>query len=153
MLHKIAKFISYHSKIILLIALLLLVPSAIGSLATRVNYDILSYLPQDLDSSIGMGYLEDVFQNAATNMLIVDGMPLSYTEDLKNKIEKIDGIKSVTWIDDFLDISFPQEMIPEKVKNMFYSQKGNSTMMVIQYKNAGASDETRAAIDKIYSVC
>ena len=152
-MEKLSRFISYHSKKILVVALALLIPATMGSLATRINYDILSYLPEDLDSSKGMEYLEDVFQNAATNMLIVEDMPPKYTQDLKKDIEKIDGIKSVTWVDDFVDISFPSQMLPGKAHDIFYSADDGATMMIIQYKYPGASDETRAAINEIYKVC
>ena len=152
-MEKLSRFISYHSKKILVIALVLLIPAVMGSLATRINYDILSYLPEDLDSSKGMEYLEDVFQNAATNMLIVEDMPPKYTQDLKAEIEKIDGIKSITWIDDFMDISFPSQMLPKKAGDIFYSADSGATMMIIQYKYPGASDETRNAINEIYKIC
>ncbi len=152
-MEKLSRFISYHSKKILIIALLLLIPAVMGAVSTRINYDILSYLPEDLDSSKGMDYLEDVFQNAATNMLIVENMPPKYTQDLKSEIEKIEGIKSVTWIDDFMDISFPAQMLPKKVKDIFYSADSDATLMIIQYKHPGASNETREAINKIYKIC
>lgn len=153
MLDKISKFISRHSGFVVIIAILLLIPSAIGAIKTRVNYDILSYLPEDLDSSKGATELEDTFHNAATTMLIVEGMPLKYTEDLRKQIEDIDGVSKAIWIDNVLDISVPKEILPDEIKNIFFSKEYDSTMMIVEYDKAGASDETRAAIAEMYSIC
>ena len=153
MLDKISKFISRHSGFVVLIAILLLIPSAIGAIKTRVNYDILSYLPENLDSSKGATELEDTFHNAATTMLIVEGMPLKYTEDLRKQIEDIDGVSKAIWIDNVLDISVPKEILPDEIKNIFFSKAYDSTMMIVEYDKAGASDETRTAIAEVYSIC
>ena len=153
MLDKISKFISKHSGLVVIIAILLLIPSAIGAIRTRVNYDILSYLPEDLDSSKGTKELEDTFHSAATTMLIVEGMPPKYTEELRSKIADIDGVSDAFWIDSIVDISFPKEMLPDKVRDMFYSKTADATMMVVNYDKPGAADETRNALAQIYSIC
>ncbi|MEG1389733.1 MAG: MMPL family transporter [Angelakisella sp.] len=150
MLKKIAQFISYHPKAVLLTAVLLLIPSVFGAVSTRVNYDILSYLPQDLDSSQGTRVLEDTFHSAASTMLIVEGMPDEYTDNLRNRIAEIDGVSNVVWMP---DISIPKEILPDEIKDLMYSKTADSTMMLIQYSHSGASDETRAAIAQIYSLC
>lgn len=153
MLDKISKFISKHSGLVVIIAIILLIPSFFGMIKTKVNYDILSYLPEELDSSKGTKELEDTFQNAATTMLIVEDMPPKYCEDLKEKIENIDGVSKAFWINSLVDISFPKEMLPEKLKDMFYSKETNATMMVVEYSNPGASSETRQALAEIYAAC
>ncbi|MEG1777936.1 MAG: MMPL family transporter, partial [Angelakisella sp.] len=150
MLKRIAKFIAYHPKFVLIIAALLIIPSIFGAINTRVNYDILSYLPQELDSSKGTRVLEDTFHSAASTMLIVEGMPEVYTDNLRNQIKEIDGVSNVVWTP---DISIPKEILPDEIKDLLYSKSADSTMMLIQYDHAGASDETRAAIAKIYSLC
>lgn len=151
MIEKIAYKITRKPKLVVLIALLLLIPSFIGYVATSVNYDILSYLPKDLDSAKGEAILEEPFKMAATTMLIIENMPPAYTDRLKNEIEDIPGVNSVTWLSDIVGIQVPIDMLPENIREIFYS--GNATMMIVQYDRAGGSDETMDAIDQIRSVC
>lgn len=151
MLEKFARVLTRRYGVVLAVALLLLIPSFIGAVGTRVNYDILSYLPQDMDSSKGERVLEDTFHNAATTMLVVEGMPDRYVSDLREKIEQVEGVSSAIWIDQALDLSIPKEILPEDIQNIFYSE--NSTMMIIQYDMPGASQETMQAIDKVRALC
>lgn len=150
MLNKIAKFLTHHYGLVLLLALLLLIPSAIGALNTGVNYDILSYLPQELDSSKGQQVLEDPFHMAAVTMLVVEGMPNKYVSDLRDEIETVPGVNDAIWISNLLDITIPPDMLPDEIKSIFYS--GDCTMIMVQYDKPGASDETMAAIDTIRSI-
>ena len=94
MLEKIARGLTRKPRIVLLAAIILLIPSALGYFATRVNYDILSYLPENLPASKGEKLLEEPFHMAATSMLIVDGMPAGYSDDLVNQIKKIPGVSN-----------------------------------------------------------
>ena len=94
MIEKIAHGLTRKPKLVALIAVLMLIPSIIGYAATRINYDILSYLPQDLPSSQGEQLLEDPFQMAATSMLVVEGMPAGYTNDLINAIQDVPGVSN-----------------------------------------------------------
>jgi len=151
MLEKIAKFLTRKPKIVALIAVAMLIPSLIGFAATRVNYDILTYLPQDLESAQGINLLEDPFHMAATSMLIVENMPAAYTNDLINAIKDVPGVSNAIWVSNLVGIQIPSDMIPEEFRSMFYS--GDSTMMIIQYEKAGASEETMAAIQQIRSLC
>ncbi len=151
MLEKFARLLTRRYGVVLMVAVLLLIPSAIGAIGTRVNYDILSYLPQDMDSSKGEKVLEDTFHNAATTMLVIEGMPDRYTADLREKIEEVEGVSSALWIDQMLDLSVPKEILPEDIKDIFYSEE--STMMIIQYDLPGASQETMRAIDEIRALC
>ena len=118
-----------------------------GALATKVYYDILSYLPQDLDSTKGEKVLEDVFHDAATSMLIIDDMPEKDVADLKEKIKLVENVNDVIWVDDIADISVPKQMLPKIVQDAFYSD--NSTLMLITYDGATSSEETLRAIGDI----
>jgi len=151
MVEKIAHKLTRKPKLVVTIALLALIPSILGYIGTRINYDILSYLPQDLPSSQGEQLLEDPFQMAATSMLIVDNMPAGYTNRLLQDIKKVPGVSSAIWISNLVGIQVPVEMIPASFRDMFFS--GKATMMLIQYDHPGASDETMAAIQGVRDAC
>ena len=151
MLEKIAHRLTRKPKLVALIAVLMLIPSIIGYAATRINYDILSYLPQDLPSSQGEKLLEEPFHMAATSMLVVEGMPAGYTNDLINAIKDVPGVSNAIWVSNLVGIQLPTDMIPADFREMFYS--GDSTMMIIQYEKAGASDDTMQAIHQIRNIC
>ena len=151
MLEKIAHSLSRKPKLVALIAVALLIPAAIGYAATRVNYDILTYLPQDLESAQGMNLLEEPFQMAATSMLIVEDMPAGYTNSLINEIKDVPGVSTAVWISNMVGIQIPTDMIPASFRDLFSS--GEGTMMIIQYEKAGASEETMNAISEIRSIC
>lgn len=151
MLEKIAHSLSRKPKLVAMIAVALLIPSAIGYAATRVNYDILTYLPQDLESAQGMNLLEEPFQMAATSMLIVEDMPAGYTNSLINEIKDVPGVSTAVWISNMVGIQIPTDMIPASFRDLFFS--GEGTMMIIQYEKAGASEETMNAISEIRSIC
>ena len=146
---RIAKFIAYHPKTITIIAVLLLIPAAIGYINTFVNYDILSYLPGELDSVKGENELDETFNSASMSFLVIEDMPSKDVAALKEKIAKVDNVSSVIWVDDIADISIPQEIIPQVVKDIFYSKDGKCTMMLIQYKYKAVTDETMKAIEDI----
>ena len=151
MLEKIARGLTRKPRIVLLAAIILLIPSALGYFATRVNYDILSYLPENLPASKGEKLLEEPFHMAATSMLIVDGMPAGYSDDLVNQIKKIPGVSNALWVSNLVGVQIPTDMIPAHFRDMFFS--GGATMMVIQYEHAGASNETIRAINQIRALC
>lgn len=146
---RIAKFIAYHPKTISIIAVLLLIPAAIGYINTFVNYDILSYLPGDLDSVKGENELDETFNSASMSFLVIEDMPSKDVAALKEKIAKVDNVSSVIWVNDIADISIPQEIIPQAVKDVFYSKDGKCTMMLIQYKYKAVTDETMKAIEDV----
>lgn len=146
---RIAKFIAYHPKTITIIAVLLLIPAAIGYINTFVNYDILSYLPGDLDSVKGENELDETFNSASMSFLVIEDMPSKDIAALKEKIAKVDNVSSVIWVNDIADISIPQEIIPQAVKDIFYSKDGKCTMMLIQYKYKAVTDETMKAIEDV----
>ena len=147
MLSKVAKLLTRNYKLILTIAVLLLIPSAFGAIKTAVNYDILSYLPQNLDSTQGEKVLESTFHDAATSMLVIDNMPSKDVTALKEKIKQVDGVNSVVWVDDIADISVPKEMLPQVLKSAFYSDK--STLMLVTYDGSSSSTETLIALGNV----
>ena len=146
---RIAKFIAYHPKTITIIAVLLLIPAAIGYINTFVNYDILSYLPGELDSVKGENELDETFNSASMSFLVIEDMPSKDVAALKEKIAKVDNVSSVIWVNDIADISIPQEIIPQAVKDIFYSKDGKCTMMLIKYKYKAVTDETMKAIEDV----
>lgn len=144
---KFSRFISEHNKIVALIGIILLIPSIIGYAATKINYDILSYLPQNLESTRGETILDDVFSDASTGILIVDGMEEKDIAKLKNKIKKIDGVSDALWLYDVIDLSVPQDILPSKLSDKIYSD--DATMMIIKFNDTTASESTMDAIDGI----
>ena len=151
MIHKLARALTRKPRFIAFLAVLLLIPSAIGMAATKINYDLLTYLPEEMDSSQGMELLEEPFHMAATSMLIVEDMPADYTNRLLRDIQNVPGVSSAIWLSSLVGIQIPTDMIPADFREMFFS--GEGTMMIIQYEQPGASEETMAAIDQIRSLC
>ena len=151
MMEKIAHKLTRRPKLVALTALLLLIPSALGYLGTRVNYDILTYLPQDLESSQGERLLEEPFHMAATSMLIVEDMPAAYTNDLINEIRKVPHVSNAVWLSNAVGIQVPMDFIPANLRDMFYA--GDATMMIIQYDRSGADEETMEAIGNVRRLC
>ena len=151
MLEKIAHWLTRKPFVVLLVAALLMIPSALGYVATRVNYDILSYIPADLPASKGEKLLEDPFNMAATNMLIVEGMPAGYANDLINDIKNVEGVSNALWLSNLVGVQLPVDMIPAQFRDMFFS--GEATMMIIQYDHPGASNETMTAIGNVRKLC
>ncbi len=152
MLEKIATFLTRRPKLAATIAAAMLLPAAIGFIATRVNYDILTYLPQDLESSQGERLLEDPFHMAATSMLVIEDMPAAWSNDLLNEIKAVPGVSKALWLSNIVGVQVPIDMIPAELRDVFFSNRG-STMMIVQYDKAGASDETMNAIGEIRKLC
>lgn len=151
MLEKIANKLTRKPKLVILIATLLLIPSILGAALTRINYDILSYLPQDLDSAKGEALLEEPFHMAATTMLIVEDMPPEYTNRLLEQVKEIPGVSGALWVSDLIGIQFPQEMLPQDLRDVFFSDR--ATMLIVQYEQPGASETTMKAIDEVRKLC
>ncbi|NBI09714.1 antibiotic ABC transporter permease [Colidextribacter sp. OB.20] len=151
MLEKIARWLTRKPKLVALTALLMLIPSALGYIGTRVNYDILTYLPQDLESSQGERLLEEPFHMAATSMLIVEDMPAAYTNGLINEIRKVPNVSNAVWLSNAVGIQIPLDFIPAGLRDMFFA--GEATMMIIQYDKSGADEETMEAIENVRRLC
>ena len=148
----IAKFISYHPKLVAVIAVLLLIPSALGYINTYVNYDLLSYLPEELDSVKGEVVLDETFNSASMSFLVLDNMPAKDIVKLKGKIAEVDGVSSVIWVDDIADISIPASALPEVITQIFYNPEKTSTLMLIRYDGTAISDATVNAISEIRNI-
>ena len=138
-----------HPRIVIAIAVALLIPSIIGFFCTRVNYDMMSYLPDTFESVQGEQVLDEVFNNAGISIIVFDNYDPKYVDAVRTEIEKIEGVTSATWISTVADISIPQDIMPEAVTDIFYSKDGTSTMMLVQYKYKGSSNETLATIKNI----
>ena len=151
MLEKIAKTLTRRPRLVLAAAAVLLVLCIFGSAATRINYDILTYLPPDLDSSQGEKLLEEPFHMAATTMLIVEDMPPEYTNRLLEQVKEVPGVSGALWVSDLIGIQFPQEMLPQDLRDVFFSD--HATMLIVQYEQPGASETTMKAIDEVRKLC
>lgn len=138
------KFIAKHRLLIFVTALLLLIPSALGYIATRINYDVLSYLPVSLETVAGQDILVDEFGMGAFSMVIVEGMESQDVVRLEEKIENIDHVKDVLWYDDVLDISIPEMMLPSDLKDALFTE--NSTMMIALFDQTTSADDTMEAV-------
>ena len=148
---KIAQSIVRLRKLILTVAVLLLIPSAIGAVATRINYDVLTYLPQELDSMIGEVALEDDFHLASTGMITVEGLPTNELIAMKKDIEAVPGVTQTFWLSDVIDPSIPTEMLPADVQQFMFG-KNDSTMLIVRFDAPSASDETMNAVKQIKRV-
>lgn len=146
----IGKWITKHKNIILVIAFILLIPAGIGYVSTRVNYDVLSYLPESLETIKGQDILVDEFGMGAFSMVVVEDMPMKDAAKLEKQLESIDHVKDVLWYDDAVDISVPTEMIPEDLRKAFFN--GKATMMIALFDDTTSADDTMDAITQIRKV-
>ena len=147
MMIKLSKAIVKHRVLILIIAAVLIIPSVIGMAGTRINYDMLSYLPDDIETIEGQDILLKDFGKGAFSFVIVDGMEDKDISKLRGKLEKIDNVDSVIWYDTLMDISVPKEVLPDEIYNAFNS--GDSTVMAVFFKTSTSADETMQAIKEI----
>ena len=147
---KVGKWIAKHKVLIVLIGLVLLVPSVLGIAATRVNYDILSYLPESLETVEGQDIMVDEFGMGAFSMVVVENMEMKDVAALKAKFENIDHVEDVLWYDSVADLSFPVDMLPSKIKDVFF--KGNATMMIALFDNTTSSDAAMEAVTEMRKI-
>ncbi|MDR3643643.1 MAG: antibiotic ABC transporter permease, partial [Clostridia bacterium] len=144
---KFGMFIAKKRIAILIIATLLLIPAVYGFIHTKVNYDILTYLPGGIDSVEGEKVLDKDFSDAATGMLVINGMSDQDIQKTKKQIESVTGVERVVWKDDITDITVPDNILPERLSSVF--TKGSSTLMLIQFKSSASSEATQQAIGAI----
>ena len=135
---------------ILILAIALLIPSLIGMVMTRINYDMLSYLPGDIDTVVGQDILMDDFGKGAFSFVIIEGMEPGDVSSLREDISHVDHVDTVLWYDDFADVSVPMEMLPSRLYDAFNS--GDSTMLAIFFDTSTSSDDTMEAISEIRSI-
>ena len=148
-MRKIALWEAKHPKTVIIAALLLLIPAFLGFIGTKVNYDILSYLPDELESVQGEQVLDKTFNTAGISIVITENMQPKQTLALKNEILTVDGVSSVIWVDTIADIGIPADILPDVLKNIFYSADGSQTMMLVRYDNTGSDDSQLKAIAQI----
>ena len=141
---KVGKWIAKHKVLIVLISMILLIPSVIGMAATRVNYDILSYLPDSLETVEGQDIMVDEFGMGAFSMVVVEDMDLKDVAALKEKFQDVEHVKDVLWYDSVADLSIPVSMIPDKFKDAFFN--GDATMMIALFDNTTSSDAAMEAV-------
>lgn len=144
------KFIVKFKIPIFILSILLLIPSIVGILTTRINYDILSYLPGDIETMVGQDILVDEFGTGAFSMYVVEGMSEKDVLKLKTKIEAVDHVKTVIWYDTLLDVSVPMSLLPDKIYDAFNS--GDATLMAIIFDTTMSADETMDAIEEIRAI-
>ena len=147
---KFGKSVVKYRVVILITSILLLVPSVFGYVFTRVNYDVLTYLPKEIETMKGQDIMVEDFGTGAFSMVMVDGMELKDVSALKANIEKIDHVEKVLWYDSIADISMPQSMLPDKIYEVFNSDKG--TMMAVFFDEGTSADSTMDALSEIRKI-
>jgi hypothetical protein len=149
---KFGKWVVKHRVIILIIAILLLIPSVIGYAKTRVNYDILSYLPEDIETMVGQDIMVDEFGTGAFSVCVVEGMADKDISAMRKEMEEVDNVKAVIWYDSFADISIPKDILPDSLLDVFVNADADSTIMFILYPESMSSDETMEAIEDMRDI-
>ena len=138
--------------VILIAAFILLIPSVIGYLGTKTNYDMLSYLPDSFETMKGQSIMEDEFGTGGFSFIMVQDMPFKDVAAMKKKMEKVDHVEKVLWYDDFADISIPVEVLPDKIKDAFYREDKNETLLMVVLKTGTSSDESGDAIEALRKI-
>ena len=144
---KVGKGIARHRVLILILSILLLIPSMIGMARTKINYDLLSYLPGDLETVKGQDILVDEYGMGAFSMVVVENMELKDVQKLEEEFSEVEHVKDVLWYDDAADISLPVEMIPKDLRETFF--RGDATMMLVLFDNTTSSDEAMGAVSEL----
>ena len=144
------EFIAKRRVFILLIGIILLVPSAIGYLNTRVNYDILSYLPKDINTMVGQDILIDEFGQGGFSFVMVEGMTEKEIAETADKLSGVDGVSNVVCYETLTDLNLPKEVLPQKVRDFF--NKGDNTLMAVFFEESTSADKTLAAIDEMRDI-
>ena len=147
---KVAKLIVKHRIAILLTSILLLIPAIFGMIKTRVNYDMLTYLPKDMDTMVGQDILKDEFKKGAFSLIIFENMPLSDVDQAKQKIEDIPHVANAVWYTSALDLTVPLEILPDNLRTAFNAE--NSTLMAVFFDTGTSEDATMEAVGKIKEV-
>lgn len=147
---RLSKAVVKNRVLILIVALLLLIPSVLGMANTRINYDMLDYLPEDMDTVVGQNELLADFGKGAFSLIVVEDMPAKDVAALRKRIEAVEHVDSVVWYDTVADLSVPMEILPEKIYNEF--NNGNATMLAVFFDSSTSADVTMDAIREIRSL-
>ena len=149
-MHKFGEIICKYKKIILTIAIILMIPAAIGMAKTKINYNILVYLPKNIETIQGQNILIDDFQMGAYTIILLDDMPEKEMLRLENDIKSMDSVAMVGSMADILGDTIPKEMLPDNIKDRAY--KENTTIMMVTFKDGISDDSTIEAIKKIREI-
>ena len=144
---KLGEWIAKQRLLILLIGILLLIPSVIGIVKTRVNYDLLSYLPDTLETVKGQDVMVDEFGTGAFAMCVIDGMPMKEVQKMADEFKQIDHVKDVLWYGEVMDISVPTQLLPDNLRKKFFD--GEAQLMVVFYDGTTSSDESMGALTEM----
>lgn len=135
---------------ILILTVLLMIPAVFGMLETRINYDMLNYLPDDMDTVIGQNALLEDFGKGAFSFIVVENMPEKDVAALQEKLESVEHVETVLWYNSLMDTSIPMQLLPDKLYDAFNT--GDATMMAVFFDTATSADETMDAIREIRSI-
>ncbi|MBR6917201.1 MAG: MMPL family transporter, partial [Clostridia bacterium] len=135
---------------ILIAAVLLLIPSVLGMISTRINYDMLTYLPKDMETVKGQDILMEDFGKGAFSLIVIEDMPERDVVALEEKIRETDHVDSVLWYDTIADISIPMEILPDEVFREFNTE--NSTMLAVFFDSSTSDEATIGAIKEIRKI-
>ena len=147
---RLSKAVVKHRVLILIVALLLLIPSVLGMVNTRINYDMLDYLPEDMDTVVGQNELLADFGKGAFSLIVVEDMPAKDVAALRKRIEAVEHVDSAVWYDSLTDLSVPMEILPEKIYNEF--NNGDATMLAVFFDSSTSADVTMDAIREIRAI-
>ena len=155
-MERFARFIVRRRKLVLVIAVLLLIPAIMGAVGTYINYDILTYLPPELESMVGEQYLENDFKIASTAMITTEHMTQADREKLRTEIAAVSGVRKVTDVSELAGVATPQQLLPGDLQKFFYGQN-DAQMMIVTFDEPGASPRNHAshttACTRRYATC
>lgn len=149
-MNQFGKFVTRHKFMILIIGIVLLIPSVIGMSMTRINYDVLSYLPNSLETVAGQDIMVDEFGMGAFSMVIVENMENKDVVKLKEKLQEVEHVEKIIWYDTVTDITLPTEMIPGDLRDALFH--GDATMMITLFDDTTSSDDTMNAITEMRDI-
>lgn len=149
-MQKFSQLICKHRKLVLIIALLLLIPSVLGMMTTRVNYDILVYLPDDIETLRGQEILQNDFNMGAFSIVVLENMNTKDIQDLENKFREFDTVEKVIGLTDVIGTNFPAEMLPDEIRDIAY--RDNDTLFLVTFGDGISSDETLETITKMREI-
>ncbi|MCI7619079.1 MAG: MMPL family transporter, partial [Firmicutes bacterium] len=150
MLLKFGKAVTKKRKLILAVAVILLIPSIMGIMATRINYDVLSYLPDSIETMKGQEILQEDFGKGGFSMVMIEDMEKKDVAKVKSRIEDVDHVDSVIWYDSIMDVSVPYEILPDSIVDGFNS--GDTTLMAVFFDTGVSEDESLQAVSEIRSI-
>ena len=151
MVIKFGKWLTKNKVFVIIFALLLMIPAVIGYVSTRINYDVLSYLPNSLETVSGQDIMVDEFGMGAFSMVIVEDMENKDVVALKEKIKKVEHVEDVLWYDDVIgSITVPAKILPDKYRKALFND--NATMMIVLFDDTTSADTTMEAIEDMRSL-